>query len=55
MGIRYSDYEIEGLISERKILPADWYSRTRLRPKRGHLERHLDVAGVGRSQFRLIF
>ena len=24
-------------------------------PKRGHLERHMDIAGVATSQFRLIF
>lgn len=54
MAILYSDHEIESLVNERKILPADWYSRTRPKPKRGHLERHLDVAGVETSQFRLI-
>ena len=55
MAITFSDHEIESLIDERKVLPIDWYSRTRLRPKRGHFERQLDVAGVYRSQFRLIF
>ncbi len=55
MAIIYSDHEIDLLVDECKILPSDWYSRTRLRPKRGHLERHLDVAGSSADQFRLIF
>ena len=55
MAITYSDHEIESLIGERKILPDDWYGRTRLRPKRGHLERYLDVAGAATGHFRLIF
>ncbi len=55
MAITYSDYEIESMVQERKPLPPDWHSRTHLRPKRGHYESHLDVAGVAAGQFRLIF
>ena len=56
MAIIYSDHEIESLADEHKIFgPGDWYNRTRLRPKRGHFERHMDVAGIATSQFRLIF
>ena len=50
----YSDKEIAALVQERKPLPADWRNRVRLRPKRGHSERDLEVTGDGESQFRLI-
>jgi len=50
----YSDAEIAALIQERKPLPADWRSKIRLRPKRGHSERELDVSGAAGSEFRLI-
>ena len=52
--ITYLDHEIESLIGERKVLPHDWQSRTRLKPKRGHYERHLDVSGASAGQFRPI-
>ena len=54
MAVMYSDPEIDALTRERKHLPNDWLARTRLRPKRGHHERHLDVAGDGGGEFRLI-
>ena len=50
----YSDTEIAQLIQERKPMPADWRSRMRLRPKRGHSERDIDVTGDGGGEFRLI-
>jgi hypothetical protein len=50
----YSDAEIVELIKERKPLPADWRSRMRLRPKRGHSERDIEVTGDGGSEFRLL-
>jgi hypothetical protein len=50
----YSDAEIADLIKERKPLPADWRSRMRLRPKRGHSETDIEVAGDEGSEFRLI-
>lgn len=50
----YSDSEIEALVQERKPLPADWRTRIRLRPKRGHKERDLDIDGDAGSTFRLI-
>ena len=54
MAVTYTDQEIESLVRERKPLPADWRSRTQLVSKRGHQERHLDIAGDGGSEFRLI-
>lgn len=54
MAGRYSDAEIAALIQERKPLPADWRSKIRLRPKRGHSEKQLDVTGGGGSEFQLI-
>ena len=54
MGVIYSDHDIESLVQENKPVPADWNSRVRLRPKRGHNERHLDLAGIAGSEFRLI-
>ena len=55
MAITYSDQEIATLVQEGKPLPADWHKRTRLKPKRGHHEQHLDLAGVAGNEFRLIF
>ena len=54
MAVMYSDLEIDALTREPKPLPDDWRARTKLKPKRGHHERHLDVAGDGGSEFRLI-
>ncbi len=50
----YLDNEIAALVQERKPLPADWRTRIRLRPKRGHEERDLELTGDGGSEFRLI-
>ena len=54
MAAAYSDSEIAALIREPKPLPDDWNTRTTLRPKRGHHERHLDVIGESGTEFRLI-
>ncbi len=54
MAAAYSDSEIAALIREPKPLPDDWSTRTTLRPKRGHHERHLDVVGESGTEFRLI-
>ena len=48
------EHEIESLLHERKPVPADWRNRIRLRPKRGHDEQHLDLAGYEGGEFRLI-
>ncbi|MBI4567382.1 MAG: hypothetical protein HY719_03200 [Planctomycetes bacterium] len=50
----YSDNEIAALVQERKPLPAGWRNRMRLRPKRGHDERDLDMTGDAGNKFRLI-
>ena len=50
----YLDQEIASLVQERKPLPADWRNQIRLRPKRGHDERQLDLTGDAGSEFRLI-
>ena len=54
MPVTYLDHEIESLVREDKTVPADWRDLVRLRPKRGHNERHLDIAGDAGSEFRLI-
>ena len=54
MPITYLDDEIESLVHVRKRLPTNWRNRLHPRPKTGHDERRLDVAGVGRSKFRII-
>lgn len=54
MALTFSEHEIESLIKERKPVPADWSSRIRLRPKRGHEEQHLELKGEKGSEFRLI-
>ena len=54
MAIVYSDQEIEAFVRERKPMPDDWRKRTRLIPKRGHAERHLDLNGDAGNEYRLI-
>ena len=49
-----SDQEIKDLIRERKPLPSDYVSRIRVRPKRGHKERDLDIRGDNGNDFRII-
>ena len=50
----FSDAEIARLISEPKQLPPDWRTRLNMRPKRGHKEQQLDIAGALGSEFRII-
>lgn len=50
----YSDSEISALLREPKPLSSDWRTRLRLRPKRGHDERDLEVRGAAGGEFRLI-
>ena len=54
MPVTYLDQEVERLLRERKPVPADWNSRVRLRPKRGHHERDLTLRGEEGSEFLLI-
>jgi len=54
MPATFSDGEIKRLIQERKRLPGDWRSKLRLRPKRGHRERDLEIVGDDGGEFRII-
>ena len=54
MTITYLDQEIESLIQERKPAPAGWRNQILLKPKRGHHEQNLDLAGDSGNEFRLI-
>ncbi len=54
MMIRLSDAEIAKLIDEPKPLPRNYRSLMRLRPKKGHRERDLDVTGSNGQEFRII-
>lgn len=54
MAVTYLDHEVESLVREDKTVPTDWRNLVRLRPKRGHNERHLDFTGGAGSEFRLI-
>ena len=54
MAVTFTDKEIDALVGERKTLPQDWPARVQLRPKRGHRERSLDVAGASGNEFRVI-
>lgn len=54
MTVRLTDADIARLLAERKRLPADHRSRLQLRPKRGHLERELEITGDKGGQFRVI-
>ena len=54
MSILLTDSEIAAFISETKPLEAGYLSKLQLRPKQGHRERELDIAGSNGSEFRLI-
>lgn len=49
-----AEEEISALVSEKKLLPADYRNKIRVRPKRGHKEREMDLRGEYGSDFRLI-
>jgi hypothetical protein len=54
MPSQLSDSDITVLLAEPKPLPGDYQSRLQLRPKSGHKERELDLAGAAGSDFQLI-
>ena len=54
MVARLTDAEIDRLIVETKPLPDNYQSLMRLRAKKGHRERDLDVTGSGGHEFRII-
>jgi hypothetical protein len=53
VSVRLTDEQIGALLKERKRLPHDYLGRIRVKPKRGHKERELDVRGDNGSLFRL--
>lgn len=55
MAVRYTDGVIGGFLNERKILPADYRARVRMKDRRGHKEQDLDIKGANGNSFRLIF
>ena len=54
MALSLTDLQIMELLEEPKSLPANWETIMRLKPKRGHHEREIDVAGEAGNDFRLI-
>lgn len=52
--LTYTEAQIGDLLRERKQLPTDFRERFRVRPKRGHGERDIDIAGEDGSNFRVI-
>jgi len=54
VAVRYSDWEIEELIKERKPLPEDYPKCIQFKPKLGHEEYELAVKGENDNDFRLI-
>ena len=54
MAVTYTDDQIAALVGERKRLPAGWRERMRPRPKRGHSDATIPIAGDSGSEFRLI-
>jgi hypothetical protein len=52
--IKLNDNEIDQLISEKKTLTGNYKSLLRLKPKRGHKERELDIIGIEGHEFRVI-
>ena len=54
MTIVLSDVEIAELLTERKSVPPDFAVRIQVKPKRGHKERELEIAGVAGNAFRVV-
>ena len=54
MPVIYTDSQIDELLREPKHLPQGWRTRLRLREKRGHDERDLEITGELGGEFRLI-
>lgn len=54
MDVILSDEEIERLLKEKKPLPEDYRQKIRVRPKRGHKERDLNIIGDEGNNFRII-
>lgn len=54
VSVLLTDQDIARLLAESKCLPVDWKRQLELKPKSGHKEQQIDIAGVDGSLFRLI-
>ena len=54
MAVRLTDLEITQLLDVAKPVPADFRRKLKLRSKRGHVERDIDIKGEDGSRFKLI-
>ena len=54
MAARLTDAEIAALIAEPTPLATGWRAGLKLRPKRGHRERELDLTGAAGNEFLVI-
>ena len=54
MPVILPEFEINSLLMEPKILPANWHAAINLRAKRGHYERQLNVTGKNSNRFLLV-
>lgn len=54
MVVRLSDADIDRLLHEEKPLHADFQTKIKTKPKRGHKEKEIDLTGTERNQFRVL-
>jgi hypothetical protein len=54
MPVKFTDNDIEQMTRERKPLPENYRDLVKLRDKRGHKERELDIYGDSGNQYQLI-
>jgi hypothetical protein len=54
MATFFTNQDIDGLINERKTLPDDYQNQLKLRHKRGHDEREIELTGSNGSRFLLV-
>ena len=54
MVVRYTDTEIEEMISEPKTLPQDFSTLPKMNSKRGHKEKQYNLEGAKGNKYRLI-
>lgn len=56
MGRIITDAEIQALLSERKVIPANWQTRLRLiqKAQKAYAQRDFDLTGDGGHQFKIV-
>ena len=54
MAVSYTDDQIDARIEERKLLPADWQSRRRMKAKHSYDEVHVNFRGEAGTGIRLV-